>query len=108
MRVNRSCQVEGAFGSIKNNMSYDRFRRTSLKRVDTEMMLTCMGYNLRKYMRFLDGNAKFTFWKAPEGTTKGEFKKPSAKRLKNRVEKKRKKQPNEVARDSHKYKTKDK
>ena len=105
MRVNRSCQVEGAFGSIKNNMSYDRFRRTTLKRVDTEMMLSCLGYNLRKYMRFLDGNAKFTYWKAPEGTTKGEFKKPSAKRLKNRVEKKRKKQPNEVARDSHKYKT---
>ena len=103
MRVNRSCQVEGAFGSLKNNMSYDRFRRTSMDKVDTEMMLSCLGYNLRKYMRFIEGKAKFSYWKAPEGTVKGDFKKPSAKRLKNRVEKKRKKQPNELARDSHKH-----
>lgn len=103
MRVNRSCQVEGAFGSLKNNMFYDRFRRTSMDKVDTEMMLSCLGYNLRKYMRFIEGKAKFLYWKAPESTLMGEVKKPSAKRLKNRVEKKRKKQPNELARDSHKH-----
>lgn len=103
MRVNRSCQVEGAFGSLKNNMSYDRFRRTSMDKVDTEMMLSCLGYNLRKYIRFIEGKAKFSYWKLPEGTVKGEFKKPSAKRLKKRVEKKRQKQPNELARDFHKH-----
>ena len=29
MRVNRSCQVEGVFGAIKQNMEYTRFHRRS-------------------------------------------------------------------------------
>lgn len=106
MRVNRSCQAEGAFGSIKHNMAYDRFRRVSLEKVDAEMMLSCLGYNIRKLMRLIDGTARFSYWKAPVETTAGCFKKPSAKRLKNRVEKRRNKQPNETARDSYKYKHK--
>ena len=36
MRVNRSCQVEGVFGIIKQDMTYTRFRRTSIERVSTE------------------------------------------------------------------------
>ena len=30
LRVNRSCQVEGAFGVLKQNMQYTRFRRRAL------------------------------------------------------------------------------
>ena len=104
MRVNRSCQVEGAFGSLKSNMSYDRFRRTSFSKVDAEMMLACLGYNMRKYMRFIEGKARFSYWKAPAGTRCGEFKKPSSKRLKNSVERIRRNNPNDISRDYHKHK----
>ena len=40
MRVNRSCQIEGVFGNIKQNMAYTRFRRTSLESVTVEFALT--------------------------------------------------------------------
>lgn len=33
MRVNRSIQVEGAFGTIKQNFLYERFRRRNLNKV---------------------------------------------------------------------------
>lgn len=38
MRVNRSIQVEGDFGNLKQNLSYDRFRRRDLAKVTTEMI----------------------------------------------------------------------
>ena len=106
MRVNRSCQVEGAFGMIKQDMEYTRFRRTSLPKVSTEFMLTCLGFNMRKYMRFLAGESNMKYWIAPKDLEPEIFRKPSAKRLTNRVIKKKSKQPNEIARDSYKYKHK--
>ena len=48
--------------------------------------------------------AKPKHWKAPPDTKPQQFKKPSAKRLANRARRKKEKQPNEKARDSHKYK----
>lgn len=48
MRVNRSSQVEGAFGVIKQDFQYERFRRCSLAKVSLEFMLVCLGYNIRK------------------------------------------------------------
>lgn len=104
MRVNRSCQVEGVFGIIKQDMAYTRFRRTSIERVSTEFALTCLGSNLRKFMRFALTKQLPNFWQAPPNLVHGVFKKPSAKRLANRVNKKRKLQPNEVAKDSYRYK----
>ena len=101
MRVNRSCQVEGFFGIMKQDFGYDRFRRTLLKSVSIELMLTALGMNIRK---FLNGVSKPKHWKAPPDTKPQQFKKPSAKRLANRVRRKKEKQPNEKARDSHKYK----
>ena len=53
MRVNRSIQAEGAFGGLKQDMEYTRFRRTSLEKASLEVMLTCLGFNIRKYMRFI-------------------------------------------------------
>ncbi len=41
MRVNRSSQVEGAFGVIKQDMDYERARRRGLENVALELMLTC-------------------------------------------------------------------
>lgn len=98
MRVNRSCQVEGAFGIIKQDMLYTRFRRTSMPRVTTEFALTCLGMNMRKFMRFSVDKKIPKYWIAPDDLVHGTFKKPSAKRLANRVNKKRLKQPNEIVR----------
>lgn len=106
IRVNRSCQVEGAFGVIKQNMGYTRFRRRSIERVTIEFALTCLGMNIRKYLRFaLSGTLPF-YWKAPESLEAETFKKPSAKRIKSRMEKRRKLQPNEIAKKGYKRKGK--
>ena len=48
MRVNRSSQVEGAFGVIKQDMNYERIRRRGLEKVSAEIMLVCLGYVIRK------------------------------------------------------------
>ena len=66
MRVNRSCQVEGEFGIVKQDMGYDRFRRTLLPRVSAEFMLTFLGANIRKLFRHFEGTLKTGYWKAPE------------------------------------------
>ena len=102
MRVNRSAQVEGAFGIIKQNLNYDRFRRRKLLNVSAEFMLVCLGYNIRKLFKHFDGNLKFDYWKAPVDIKPETFKKPSAKRLCNSASKIKKKSPNETARTSYK------
>ena len=61
MRVNRSSQVEGVFGVLKEDMNYVRLRRTSLEKVNTEFMLNFLGYNIRKLFRHFDGKAKFLY-----------------------------------------------
>lgn len=104
MRVNRSCQTEGVFGSLKNNMGYSRIRRVSMEKVQAEIMLHCLGYNLRKFIRYCSTGKGIEYWRAPSGLKPSEFRKPSAKRLSNRVNKKRQKSPNEIAKDTHKYK----
>lgn len=48
IRVNRSIQVEGTFGQIKQNMNYDRIRRRGMNKVSCEIMLMCLGRNIRK------------------------------------------------------------
>lgn len=106
MRVNRSCQVEGAFGILKKDMQYVRFRRRSLDRVGIEFGLTCLGMNIRKYLRFsASGNLPF-YWVAPDDLSAETFRKPSAKRIANRLSKPRKMQPNEIARKSYRKKGK--
>ena len=49
LRIQRSIQVEGAFGVIKENYGIRRFRRGGLKNVELEMTLTAIGYNLLKF-----------------------------------------------------------
>lgn len=65
MRVNRSSQVEGAFGVIKQDMDYDRTRRRGLNNVSLEFMLICLGYNIRKLFSLIEGKAKTDYWVAP-------------------------------------------
>lgn len=108
IRVNRSCQVEGAFGIIKGNKAFDRFSRRGLEKVRAEFMMVCLGYNLQKYFRFRDGNLVLKYWIAPENLKPETRKKPSAKRLSKRASKVRSKSANEKAKDEYKYGTKKK
>jgi transposase len=48
LRVNRSIQVEGAFGVLKNDYNFTRFLTRGKTSVKTEFMLLCFGYNLNK------------------------------------------------------------
>lgn len=103
MRVNRSIQSEGAFGALKQNMRYVRFRRTTKAKVSAEYMLTFLGFNIRKLFKFYSGNLKTTYWKAPPEMQPETFKKPSAKRLANSVNRRSVKSKNAVVKDSYKY-----
>ena len=81
MRVNRSAQVEGAFGVIKQDMGYDQFRRRGLEKVETEFMLVSLGYNIAKLLRLAAGKGKLDYWIAPENLVAEEFVEPRPKIL---------------------------
>jgi len=49
LRVQRSIQVEGAFGVIKEAFNIRRFRRKGTKNIRLEFYLAAIGYNLSKY-----------------------------------------------------------
>ena len=66
LRVNRSAQVEGAFGVIKQDMDYDRVRRRGLENVGAEIMLVSLGYNIRKLFNLLSGKEILNYWVAPD------------------------------------------
>ena len=102
MRVNRSSQVEGAFGVLKQDMEYDRIRRRGLDNVEMEFMLVCLGYTLRKLFKLIDGTAKMDYWKAPENLQAEKFKTADMDKL---VKKKTKKKSiNEIAKSFAKRK----
>ena len=107
MRVNRSAQVEGTYGVIKEDMDYTRLRRTTMEKVETEFMLTFLGYNIRKLFRFFEEKTKLNYWIAPDNLKPETKKKPSAKRLSKRASKKKKKSVNDKAKD-YKYKKQNK
>lgn len=86
-----------AFGVIKQDMDYDRFRRIHIDKVTSEFMLMVLGYNIRKLFRYYNGKLKLKYWKAPGDIEPEKFKKPSAKRLSNRVNKKKIKTKNQEA-----------
>jgi transposase len=48
LRVNRSIQVEGAFGVLKNDYNFNRFLTRGKSCVKTEFLLLCFGYNINK------------------------------------------------------------
>lgn len=48
LRVNRSIQVEGAFGVLKNDYGFNRFLTRGKNSVKTEFLLLCFGYNMNK------------------------------------------------------------
>ena len=83
MRINRSIQSEGSFGQIKNNMYYDRVRRRGIEKVGCEIMLECLGTNIRRYLNSLYDEIKFknTYWEKPSTLHSEKF--PSVNQKKN-------------------------
>ena len=66
IRINRSIQVEGTFGQLKQNMNYERIRRRGLEKVSCEIMLMCLGRNIRKLFVLLNnGKIKSNYWEKP-------------------------------------------
>ena len=49
LRMNRSIQVEGFFGVIKEDMHFRRFLTRGMVKVDIEMKILGMAYNILKY-----------------------------------------------------------
>ena len=47
-RMNRSIQVEGAFGVLKNDYDFQRFLLRGKTKVKLEILLLCIGYNINK------------------------------------------------------------
>lgn len=48
LRMNRSIQVEGAFGVLKNDYNFSRFLTRGKNSVKNEFVLLCIGYNINK------------------------------------------------------------
>ena len=48
LRTNRSIQVEGAFGVLKEDMGFRRFLTRGTANVRTEILLLCLAYNIQK------------------------------------------------------------
>jgi hypothetical protein len=49
LRIQRSIQVEGAFGVLKEDFQFRRFHRRGLQNVKFEFILLAIGYNLSKF-----------------------------------------------------------
>ncbi|MDV3428918.1 MAG: IS1182 family transposase [Bacillota bacterium] len=48
LRTNRSIQVEGTFGVLKNDYQFNRFLTRGKNNVKTEFILLCFGYDINK------------------------------------------------------------
>ena len=81
IRVNRTIQVEGVFGIIKQNYGMVRFNRRGIEKVRVEMMLYFLGLNIAKLFRFYETGKLNKYWIAPDNLEAQTIKKPSAKKL---------------------------
>ena len=80
IRINRSIQVEGTFGQLKQNMNYERIRRRGLEKVSCEIMLMCLGRNIRKLFVLLDDDKiKSNYWEKPNNLKKEKLPFPKQK-----------------------------
>lgn len=49
MKRQRSIQLEGVFGLLKQDIEYTQIRKRGIQNVKKEMYLVCIGFNVRKY-----------------------------------------------------------
>ena len=106
MRVNRSCQVEGAFGVIKEDMKFTRMERRGKENVEAELIMIYLGYNIRKLFSLFRNKLKNDYWLPPDSLKAEVPKKPNAKSLSKKASKKIKQQPNEKAKRDYEKKYK--
>ena len=86
IRINRSIQVEGTFGEIKQNMNYERIRRRGLNKVSCEIMLMCLGRNVRKLFTLIESNnIKSNYWEKSSDLKKENFPFPKQKNAKKKA-----------------------
>lgn len=52
LKKQRSIQVEGTFGVIKQDMKFTRLKRRGLRNAKMEFLIVCLGYNLKKYHKY--------------------------------------------------------
>ena len=52
LKKQRSIQVEGAFGVIKQDMKFTRLKRRGLRNAKMEFLIVCLGYNFKKYHKY--------------------------------------------------------
>ena len=48
LRMNRSIQVEGAFGVLKENYAFRRFLTRGTRKTETQFLLLCFAFNIQK------------------------------------------------------------
>lgn len=83
IRINRSIQVEGNFGQIKQNMQYIRIRRRGMDKVKCEIMLVSLGRNVRKFFTLLDSRKiKSKYWEKSKNLKTEKFPFPKQKKKK--------------------------
>ena len=83
IRINRSIQVEGTFGQIKQNMNYERIRRRGIDKVSCEIMLMCLGVNIRRLFASFDENKfKNNCWNTPDDLKEEVFPSVKSKKIK--------------------------
>ncbi|XWE63879.1 IS1182 family transposase [Sporomusa sphaeroides] len=68
LRINRSIQVEGAFGVLKQDMGFRRFLMRGSVKVKTEFLLLCMGYNLNKLHNKIQSGRCGTYLHIPKAS----------------------------------------
>ena len=49
LRMNRSVQVEGAFGVLKSDRNFRRFLTRGKTNISTELFLLCLAFDLQKF-----------------------------------------------------------
>ena len=83
IRINRSIQVEGTFDQIKLNMRYIRIRCRGIEKVRCEIMLMCLGRNMRIMFALMDKPIiKSKYWKNTNNLKKEMFTFPKQKKKK--------------------------
>ena len=67
LRINRSIQVEGAFGVIKNNYGFNRFLSKGIKNINIDILFLCLGYNVNKlHSRIINNRLGLSLFKENE------------------------------------------
>lgn len=61
LRVNRSIQVEGAFGVLKQDMGFRRFLLRGRIKVQTELLLLAIAFNINKLHNKIQANRCGTY-----------------------------------------------